>query len=682
MTDRGSAYMSTGEAAHYLGLSPPSLRHAVHRHALVPATRTPGGHYRFDPRAVAVYRDTLRAATTATAAAATDRRTTRLPRTVEGRGGHMRRVEWPTAGDDGWLRALHATTGWGLLVLDQGGTIMEINETAARYLGVQPEPASAASLARVLTDAVQADGTPLPDADWPVHAAWRTGTRQETVVGVTAGDGRWRWLLVAAAPMRAGDDADAPVAVVATLIDITARKQEEDDVRRRSLHDALTGLPNRILLLDRLGQALQGGRRTDGGVALLLLDLDRFKEVNDTLGHHAGDVLLRRVVARVEGVLRSADTFARLGGDEFVVVLPHADAPGATRAARAIVDALDRPIDLQGRSVAVGASIGIALAHEHTGADAAASLLHQADLAMYAAKRAGGGYALYTGAEDAHPEAPPTLATVLREAVDPDHPGSALHLLYQPILELASGRIAWITALARLQHPTDGVLLPAHFLPLAEEIGLDYRLAGWVLDTALNDCAAWGRDGLEVGVVVTLSPRMLNNRHLLDGVAALLNAHELPADRLRLHMASVSDSLDQASRLREIARRGVRFSAALSTANRTSLYRCRRLPIDRIVLDGPTTYRLMTGEEEAVGIVETVAVAHALGLSVASSGVASWDEARTWRAWGIDAAQSDCLAPPVPADDVAHLTRAWTGDGLSVAVRDIPTRDDHVVKEG
>ena len=309
-------------------------------------------------------------------------------------------------------------------------------------------------------------------------------------------------------------------------------RASEERFHHQALHDPLTDLPNRVLLHDRLGQAIASARRDTHHepVALLVLDLDRFKEVNDTLGHHAGDRLLQEVGMRLRGALRESDTVARLGGDEFAAVLPGADAAAAALAAATLQAALELPLLLEGRELSLAASIGIAAYPAH-GADAD-TLLRHADIAMYAAKRAHRGTVTYTPDHDSHSSERLSLVAALRRAITLEE----LSLHYQPQVDCATGRLAGVEALVRWWHPERGLILPDQFVPLAEQSGLIRQLTRWVLSAALGQSHGRGRLGVGLGVSVNLSPFDLVDERLPEFVATQLEHWHFPADRLTLEI--------------------------------------------------------------------------------------------------------------------------------------------------
>ncbi len=299
--------------------------------------------------------------------------------------------------------------------------------------------------------------------------------------------------------------------LIAIVRDITAAKVQENRLRHQAVHDALTGLPNRVLLHDRLAQALRSAAREGKPLSLLLLDLDRFKEINDTLGHSLGDLLLIHFAKRLHDCIRDSDTIARLGGDEFAILLPAAsDLERALAVSERIVHAVQQPFEVtDGLRLEVGVSIGIALFPEH--ADDPARLLQCADVAMYSAKKGGGGpIQLYDRDKDRNTIRHLTLSGALRQAIE----GGELSFEFQPKLDLLAGTIDSVEALARWRHPDQGAILPDEFIPHAEKTGLIQPFTRWSFDAALGQLALWQQAGLDISVAVNLSTRSLHDEKL------------------------------------------------------------------------------------------------------------------------------------------------------------------------
>jgi diguanylate cyclase (GGDEF)-like protein/PAS domain S-box-containing protein len=402
--------------------------------------------------------------------------------------------------------------------------------------------------------------------------------------------------------------------------------QARDEAQHQALHDGLTGLPNRTLLRDRLQQAILLADRDNSGLALLIMDLDRFKDVNDTLGHHSGDDLLQQVGARLRNALRASDTVARMGGDEFAVILPTAgDAELAARVAQTLVKALEQPFTLDGHAVSIGASIGVAAYPEH-GSDAKVLLRH-ADIAMYAAKRAGIGHSVYSCEQDTNDPDRLTLIGELRAAIANDE----LVLHYQPKLSLRTGRCDQVEALVRWQHPERGLVPPDHFIPLAEQTGLIKPLTGWVLTEAIRQCRAWQESGLDISVAVNLSMRNLHDPELVDMVARLLEASGISPTMLKLEvtesavMTDPKRALDSLARLRAI---GVEVAIDDFGTGHSSLSYLKQMPIEEIKLDRSFVTDMGTDRNDFTIVRSTIKLAHDLGLRVIAEGVedqATWD---------------------------------------------------------
>ncbi len=433
------------------------------------------------------------------------------------------------------------------------------------------------------------------------------------------------------------------------------------DMEALATTDALTGLPNRALLHDRLRQALaaRGDGTPPAPLALLLLDLDRFKWINDTLGHHTGDATLARVAGLLRGVVRHTDIVARLGGDEFAILLPGAEAAGAEAVARAIRAALDAPIVVDGRALSVGVSVGIALSPAHGAA--VEPLFQHADVAMYAAKRDGLGHAVYEPAHADQDAARLALIADLHRAIDE----GALALHYQPKADLASGRGCGVEALARWPHPDHGLIPPDRFIPLAEQTGLIVPLTAWVLGAALRQCRAWADAGLAVEVAVNLSLRNLRDPDLYPTVANLLRRHGVPPTRLCLELTEsvvMADVEGTQATLARLAALGVRLAIDDFGTGYSSLAYLSRLPVDELKIDRSFARRLTTEATNQTIVASTIGLGHSLGLRVVAEGI---EDAQTWALLGrlgCDVGQGYYIARPLAADEAgAWLRRATEG---------------------
>ncbi|HLZ38275.1 MAG TPA: EAL domain-containing protein [Mycobacteriales bacterium] len=430
------------------------------------------------------------------------------------------------------------------------------------------------------------------------------------------------------------------------------------DRDRQAHHDALTGLPNRTLLTSRAEEALAAARSSAGSVALLVLDLDRFKDVNDTLGHPIGDRLLQLAATRLTRVLRPGDTVARLGGDEFAIVLPRVSDSGvATEVGRRVRAALAEPFRVDGLLLELDASVGVALHPEH-GADFA-QLLQRADVAMYLAKESRTGVELYVADEHRNSAHRLALLGQLRGALD----HGDLELLYQPKARFADGAVLGVEALVRWHHPTSGVLGAEAFVPLAERSGLARDLTRRVVDLAVGQAAQWWRAGCPLTVAVNLSVRDALEPDLPEYVAERLAHHGLAPAALLLEIAE-GVLLDDPARvehpLRPLEQLGVGLALDDFGTGSFSLVRLKRLPLREIKIDQAFVARLDADEnadEDAAVVRSIVELGAVLGLRVVADGV---DTASAWNALaglGCDAGQGAFLAAPLAAEDLlAWLT--------------------------
>ena len=423
----------------------------------------------------------------------------------------------------------------------------------------------------------------------------------------------------------------------------------------RSLHDRLTELPNRVLFHDRAQRSIAAARRSGRSVAVLIMDLDRFKEVNDTLGHHHGDLLLQEVGPRLNAVLRDADTVGRMGGDEFAVLLPEVNGPeDATNVAHKLLEALGRPFTVGGVTLDVHASIGIACFPEH--GDDVDTLIQRGDVAMYMAKSAHTQVESYSSEQDPYSKDRLALVAQLRGALSSDE----LVMHYQPQVDLTTGRLAGVEALVRWQHPTRGLLYPDTFIPLAELTGLIPRITVETLRLAIAQGAEWRRRGHDMVVAVNVSSRDLHDRDLPARVAALLREHDLPADRLVIEITESMLMVDpERAReiLEELSETGIGIAVDDFGTGYSSLAYLKRLPIDKIKIDRSFVMGMTEDESDRHIVASTVDLGRNLGLETVAEGVEDRGSYERLADMGCRQAQGYHLSRPVPAD----LLEAWAG---------------------
>lgn len=432
-------------------------------------------------------------------------------------------------------------------------------------------------------------------------------------------------------------------------------RQAEELVKSLAYYDPKTGLPNRTLLQNRLKEAISTAARENHPLAFLLLDLDRFKGINDTLGHPRGDILLQQVGARLKSVLWEPDTVSRLGGDEFAVLLPRlAAAEYINVVIQKIQNAMKTPFVIEDLPIAVEASIGIALYPDH-GTDAD-TLIQRADVAMYIAKRSGSGYAVYAPEQNQHRPDRLALMGELRHAIEHDQ----LLLHYQPKISLQTHRIIDVEALVRWQHPKHGMMPPGQFIAPADQTGLIKPLTLWVLNSALNQCRAWLNAGMEIPVSINLSARNLRDPEFPDQVNGVLETSGIPPDRLELEITESAIVMDP-PRAMEILERlsgmGVRLSLDDFGTGYSSLGYLKKLPVDEIKIDRSFVTDMTQDEKDAMIVRSTIDLGHNLGCKVVAEGVENRETWNRLAALGCDSAQGYYISRPLPADEFSH----WFG---------------------
>jgi diguanylate cyclase (GGDEF)-like protein len=434
---------------------------------------------------------------------------------------------------------------------------------------------------------------------------------------------------------------------------VTARlRRQMDHIEHQSLHDSLTELPNRLLFRDRVSQAISSARQRGERLAVMLIDLDRFKEVNDTLGHQSGDVLLKRVAGRLQSAIREGDTVARLGGDEFGVLVPAVDGPDAVLAlAEKLRGSLLAPCDISGLELEVEASVGITLYPDH-GEDVDL-LLQRADIAMYIAKDAHVPM-VYAPDQDRYSSTRLALMSQLRRAIA----NRELVVHYQPQAEMRGGEIRSVEALVRWEHPERGLLAPEEFIPLAEHIGLIRPLTAFVLDEALRQCAQWRDDGIDLSVAVNISGRDLLDQRLPDEVHECLRRWSVEPDHLELEITEntvLSDPVRARGILERLSDIGVRLAIDDYGTGNSSLAYLKRLPVSVLKIDRSFVLNMQADHDDAIIVRSTIDLGHNLGLVVVAEGV---EDEHAWQALadlGCDTAQGYFLGRPVPPELIPEL---------------------------
>ena len=494
--------------------------------------------------------------------------------------------------------------------------------------------------------------------DLSLHLEGRT-PHFETEHRVRHLDGSWRWMLVRGAAVR--DEQGKAYRLAGSQTDITARKLAEEKLLHDALHDGLTGLPNRSLFMDRLGQALAfQQRRADHRFAVLFLDVDRFKTVNESLGHTQGDVLLVQVAKRLRAMARPGDTVARLGGDEFAMLLgDFTDPREPERAAERVQEALSTPYDLDGTEVFATASIGVAVGTRDYSRPE--DVLRDADTAMYRAKDQGRArHAVFQPDMYAHAQAQLQLDTDLRRAVD----RGELRLRYQPVVSLFNGQITGCEALIVWEHPTRGSIPPGDFIPTAEETGLIVPIGRWALEQACADAMAWNAAlprGPGVSVSVNLSAKQLVRPELLDDVRGALAHSGLPARRLKLEVTEsviMENAGPAAVLLAQLKALSVGLLLDDFGTGYSSLSYLHNFRFDTLKIDRSFVSRLEQPGKQAEIVRTIVSLARALQMEVVAEGVENAAQAQQLQELHVDCAQGYWFSRALDAQAFQDLVRA------------------------
>jgi len=423
-----------------------------------------------------------------------------------------------------------------------------------------------------------------------------------------------------------------------------------------AMHDSLTSLPNRTLLMDRLNQSIVNALRRKRSLALLMLDLNRFKEINDTLGHQTGDALLQQVGARLRNVLRDSDTVARLGGDEFAILLPNVGDNNALRIAAAIHERLEKVYEVYEHSLYVGVSIGVAVFPQH--GESSESLLQHADVAMYMAKRSNSGITLYDVERDEHSVSHLSVLSDLRSAVENEE----FALQYQPKLTMRDSNIDGAEALLRWRHPKRGLIMPDNFINVAEQTGLIKRLSNWVLDTAIRDCQQLHQKGHKINISVNLSVWDIQDPNIGLNITQKLEKWGLPAHYLTLEITErVMMAEPERARLvlEQLDNMGVQLVIDDFGTGFSSLVYLKQLPVSMLKVDKSFVIDMMKDENDAAIVHSIIELAHNLGLQTVAEGVEN-DQTWSWlRTWDCDYAQGYYISHPLSLNEFEQYLTSY-----------------------
>ena len=571
------------------------------------------------------------------------------------------------------LVGLLDVSGDAVLVFDRVGELMFANDTARTLIGVIDPGAGAGDVAaRTFMQAVR-DQLPrvLLDAAPPADSSHRW----EGEIGFRSPDGIARTLSVVVQVVR---DANGSVHHWATITrDITEERQSQAELARQATHDALTGLPNRVLFERKTTEALERSRTTHSSVAVLFIDLDKLKHVNDTIGHAVGDQLIVTVARRLAAATRPSDLVARISGDEFVVLCEGLlDEQVALDVAERIRTSITGPLVLQGVEIEAGASIGVAMStpellNTESAADAAVTLLRSADTAMYRAKQRGRGRSeLYSEDMRTAAKARQTLASELEQALA----GNQFAVVFQPIESAHTGRVVAAEALLRWNHPTRGLLAPGAFLDLADESGLIAPIGDWVLDESARTIAEWISTGLvdrNMAIHVNASRRQLSDITFVDRALTILRDNNLEGSQLVFETSEATLVDNNPSVLRTVTalkRQGVRIAVDDFGAGYSSLASLRTFPADLLKLDGTLVRdvgRTDGGDDPMVRSL--IQLAHSLNLIVCAEWVTTEDHVQRLKVLGCDLLQGNRIGEPISAEAFATKLRRTTAQTIQAA---------------
>jgi diguanylate cyclase (GGDEF)-like protein/PAS domain S-box-containing protein len=541
-----------------------------------------------------------------------------------------------------WFRSLVQEATELIVVVDPDTTVRYLTDSITPLLGYDPEHV----LGKKLVELAHPDDVGHLQQ---VTASEPSGHAFECRLWSRAGT----WIFMEWAH---GTRPDAPGCIL-TGRDVSERKKLEQELRHQAFHDSLTGLANRALFEDRLAHALAGLRRREGGLAVLFVDLDDFKTVNDSLGHSIGDDLLRSVGERLRYNLRGSDTAARLGGDEFGVLLDGAATPeAATEAARRLLNALEPPFTIDGRHLSVSASVGISLAA--SGRETMEELMRNADLAMYEAKRRGGAqWRVFEEAMHAVALGRLQLGAELQRAVE--HEQFEVH--FQPVVRLDTAAVIGAEALIRWRHPERGLLSPAHFLPLAEQTGLIVPIGRWVLAQACHTLADWQRDyprAEPLSLSVNVSMRQLHESRVVEDVRAALDAAGVEPQQLVLEITEsfLADETDEVLRcLQRLRALGVRLAVDDFGTGYSALSYLQRFPIDMLKIDRSFVEHARRASPSLNLVRSIVQLGRSLHLDIVAEGIEEAEQAEELLAMGVTSGQGFYYAEPLVPDRFADL---------------------------
>ncbi len=536
-----------------------------------------------------------------------------------------------------------------------------VKDLQGRYLMINPP--GARLIGRSVEEVVGKDDTALfeleaarkiMEHDRNIMSSGETKTYEEELVATS---GVKRAYLTTKGPYH--DHLGRVVGVIGIARDITERKETEQAIHHLAYYDMLTNLPNRLFFRDDIDRAISQAKSENRSFALLIINLDRFEEINNTLGHHNGDLILQQIAIRLQGISGEQNRVARLGGDIFAALLQRTDAEGAARRVEEIIVAIKEPLSIVDLSIEVSASIGIALFPGH-GADAD-TLIRCAEIAMHVAKRIESSFCIYSPQYDQYSQKRLALMGELRHAIE----SGQLFLLYQPKIDLKTGKTIGVEALCRWQHPKSGVIPPNDFIYLAERGGMIRELTLWVIKEAMRQSRSWHKGGIEVPVATNLSVRSLQNPQLLDKIKGLISTWGIAPSSVRFE---ITESIIMQNpelvieTITELTSMGIKFSIDDFGTGYSSLSYLQRLPVDEIKIDKSFVMKMITDKNSVKIIHSIIELGHSLGLEVTAEGVESQEIMDMLISLGCDQAQGYFISRPISHEDLVIWQNKHDGE--------------------
>jgi len=558
-------------------------------------------------------------------------------------------------------RLLIAAMEEGVVLQDENAKILAFNKSAERILGLSADQLLGKSSFDPDWYSIHEDGSPFPGETHPVVVTLKTGVPQSDVImGIHKPDGRLTWISINVQPIF-NEGQTTPYRVVATMHDITERKTAQERIEKLAHFDQLTGLPNRTLLNDRFRFALSLAQRRDENLAVMFLDLDHFKDINDTLGHNVGDQVLMELAERLKGAVREEDTLARQGGDEYVLILPATDADSAGLVASKLLDVVSRPCQVEQHELTVTASVGIAIYPDD--GTSLESLSKNADTAMYRAKREGrNGVRFYTPEMQIHSARNLKLANGLRQALERNE----LQLHYQPQFSLQDGNIVGVEALLRWQHPDFGMISPAEFIPIAESTGQIIPIGEWIFRTATRQLKEWMDNGIPpLMMAVNLSAVQFRQKRLPELIDRVLDEVKLPHHLLELELTeavAMDNTQATVNMMNKLHERGIYISIDDFGTGYSSLGYLKQFKVYKLKIDKSFVRDINVDPGDKAIVTAIINMASSLELRTIAEGVETAEQLNLLKLQGCHEAQGYYFSRPLPAEQLEEYVKGGRRD--------------------